>query len=133
MQILNFTKKSNYFLNKDNISKNNNNKKQSDNSIIYFSKNELTLILSLYSKQVSSGLWKDYAIDSKHDIAVFSIYRHTHDQALYQIIKNSKKGHRNNPVFMIKDYNKVLDKGKILSQILSRFEKKIELKKYNSH
>ena len=118
MQILNFTKKSNYFLNKDNISKNNNNKKQSDNSIIYFSKNELTLILSLYSK---------------HDIAVFSIYRHTHDQALYQIIKNSKKGHRNNPVFIIKDYNKVLDKGKFLSQILSRFEKKIELKKYNSH
>ncbi|MDA1136759.1 MAG: DUF2794 domain-containing protein [Proteobacteria bacterium] len=131
MQILNFTKRSNYFLNKDNISKNINNKKKSDKNIIYFSKTELTLILNLYSKQVSSGLWKDYAIDSKYDIAVFSIYRHTHDQALYQIIKISNKGNRENPNFLIKNHNKVLDKSRIFPQMLSIFEKKIELRKYN--
>ena len=30
----------------------------------FFSKEELNLILSLYGKGVSSGKWKDYAIDS---------------------------------------------------------------------
>lgn len=107
------------------------NKVISDKNIIFFLKNELTLILNLYSKQVSIGYWRDYAIDSKNDIAIFSIYRHTHDQPLYQIIKVSKKGHRNKPVFFIKDSIKIIYKSNILQQILFMFEKKINLKKQN--
>jgi len=35
----------------------------SNNHNLYFSKNELSKILNLYSKGVARGQWKDYAID----------------------------------------------------------------------
>ncbi len=41
----------------------------------FFSKEELNLILSLYGKGVSSGKWKDYAIDSSNNETIFSIKR----------------------------------------------------------
>ena len=131
MQIINFNQKANSFLNNNSQYHNGNNKVLSDKNIIYFSKYELTFILNLYSKQVSLGSWRDYAIDSKNDIAVFSIYRHTHDQPMYQVVKTSKKGYRKNPDFFIKDSNKIIYKSKVIEQILSKFEKKINIKKQN--
>ena len=128
MQIINFNQKANSFLKNNSQYHNGNNKVLSDKNTIYFSKYELTVILNLYSKQVSLGSWRDYAIDSKNDIAVFSIYRHTHDQPMYQVVKTSKKGYRNNPDFFIKDSNKIIYKSKVIEQILSKFEKKINIK-----
>ena len=63
--------------------------KNNNKNIIFFSKYELSSILNLYSKQVSKGLWKDYALDSKVNTAIFSIYKHSHDKTIYQIIKKS--------------------------------------------
>ncbi len=60
---------------------------KNNKNFIFFSKYELTSILNLYSKQVSKGFWKDYALDSKANIAIFSIYKHSHDKPIYQIIK----------------------------------------------
>ena len=131
MQIINFNQKANSFLKNNSQYHNGDNKILSDKNTIYFSKYELTFILNLYSKQVSLGSWRDYAIDSKNDIAVFSIYRHTHDQPMYQVVKTSKKGYRNNPDFFIKDSNKIIYKSKVIEQILSKFEKKINIKKQN--
>ena len=131
MGILNFNQKNNYFFKSKSENNNGAYKFSSDKNIIYFSKYELTFILNLYSKQVSFGSWRDYAIDSKIDIAVFSIYRHTHDQPMYQVVKTSKKGHRNNPYFFIKDSNKIIYKSKILELILSKFENKLNIKKQN--
>lgn len=131
MQIINFNQKANSFLKNNSQYQNGNNKVLSDKNTIFFSKYELTFILNLYSKQVSLGSWRDYAIDSKNDIAVFSIYRHTHDQPMYQVVKTSKKGYRNNPDFFIKDPNKIIYKSKFIEQILSKFENKINIKKEN--
>ena len=128
MQIINFNEITNSFPN-INSQHSGKNKILSDKNTIFFSKLEFTLILNLYSKQVSLGSWRDYAIDSKSDIAVFSIYKHTHDKPMYQFFKTSKKGYRNNPDFFIKDSNKIIYKGKVIEQILSKFEKKINIKK----
>ena len=49
----------------------------SNNHNLYFSKNELTKILNLYSKGVSRGEWKDYAIDFNKNNAFFYIFKHT--------------------------------------------------------
>ena len=130
MQIINFNEIANFFPN-NNSQYNGKNKILSDKNIIFFSKLEFTLILNLYSKQVSLGSWRDYAIDSKSDIVVFSIYRHTHDKPMYQIFKISKKGHRHNPDFFIKNSSKIIFKGKVIEKILSKFEKKINIKKQN--
>ena len=59
----------------------------------FFSKEELNLILSLYGKGVSSGKWKDYAIDSSNSETIFSIYRHASEMPLFKITKthNNKR------------------------------------------
>ena len=107
--------------------------KNLEKKIIFFSKLELTSILNLYSKQVSKGYWRDYALDSKIDNAIFSIYRHTHDKPMYQIIKNSKKGFRNKPSFYIKKGEEIISKSKSLFTILSIFEKKLSINKLKKY
>jgi hypothetical protein len=48
----------------------------------FFTRAELNLLLSLYSRHVMSGEWRDYAIDRQDDMAVFSIFRRTFEGAL---------------------------------------------------
>ena len=48
-----------------------------NNHNLYFSKYELVKILNLYSKGVSSGEWKDYAIDFNKNNAFFYIFKHS--------------------------------------------------------
>ena len=130
MQIINFNQITNSFPN-INSQHSGKNKILSEKNTIFFSKLEFTLILNFYSKQVSLGSWRDYAIDSKSDVVVFSIYRHTHDKPMYQFLKISKKGHRHNPDFFIRNSSKIIFKGKVIEKILSKFEKKINIKKLN--
>ena len=104
-----------------------------EKNFISFSKIELTSILNLYSKQVSRGIWKDYALDSQFDNAVFSVYKHTQDKPIYQIIKNSQKRFRNKPIFFIKKDGEIISKSNDLFIILSNFEKKLSIKKLKKH
>ena len=101
----------------------------SEKNFVFFSKFELTTILNLYSKQVSKGTWKDYAIDSKLNTAIFSIFRHSHDRPMYQIIKKSQKGFRNNSEFSIKSDVQIINKSSELLTILSKFERNLSIKK----
>ena len=109
------------------------NLKKIEKNFIFFSKLELTSILNLYSKQVSKGYWRDYALDSKVDNAIFSIYKHSQDKPMYQIIKISQKGFRNKPRFYIKKGEEVINKSNSLSNIISNFEKKLSIKKLRNH
>ena len=119
--------------NKINIKNNTINLKKIEKKYIFFSKLELTSILNLYSEQVSKGHWRDYALDSKIDNAIFSVYKHTQDKPIYQIIKNSQKGFRNIPSFYIKKGEKFLSKSNSLFTILSNFEKKLSIKKLSGY
>ena len=47
------------------------------NSKLFFSKNELTKILSCYSLGVSKGKWKDYALNFKKNEAIFFMFKHS--------------------------------------------------------
>ena len=126
MNVIKFNKRNNH------ISLKNSSTKiiMSEKNFLFFSKFELTTILNLYSKQVSKGIWRDYALDSKVDTAIFSIYRHSHDSPLYQIIKKSQKGFRNKPDFFIKNQVQIINKSNELLTILSKFEKKLCIRKY---
>ena len=104
--------------------------KNNNKNIIFFSKYELSSILNLYSKQVSKGLWKDYALDSKVNTSIFSIYKHSHDKPIYQIIKKSIKGFRNVPDFFITKDKEIINKSSEISTILSKFEKKLSIRKH---
>ena len=103
---------------------------KNNKNFIFFSKYELTSILNLYSKQVSKGFWKDYALDSKANTAIFSIYKHSHDKPMYQIIKKSFKGFRKMPDFFITKDSEIINKSTEISTILSKFEKKLSIRKH---
>ena len=120
-------------LNNINFKKSNINIKTIEKNIICFSKKELSTILNLYSKQVSRGIWRDYALDSQIDNAVFSVYKHSQDKPLYQIIKNSQKGFRKKPIFYIEKNGEIISRSNDLYIILSNFEKKLSIKKLNKH
>ncbi len=55
--------------------------------IVSFDKRELSRLLGLYSMRVASGEWRDYAIDFRPGMAIFSIFRHTAEQPLFAIAK----------------------------------------------
>lgn len=57
------------------------------NGRIAFNRQELNRLLSLYTRRVMTGEWRDYAIDMRREGAVFSIYRHTAEGPLYAVWK----------------------------------------------
>jgi len=134
MNIVKFEKKS-FFTPPKNTNKkyDNVNIKKIEKNFIFFSKFELTSILNLYSNQVSKGYWKDYALDNQNENAIFSVYKHSHDKPMYQIIKNSYKGLKNKLNFYIKKDKEIIIKSSDLYIILLKFEKKLSIKKLKNN
>jgi hypothetical protein len=56
---------------------------------LYFTRFELNQLLGLYSRNVARGVWRDYAIDHRDGLALFSVFRHTHESAAYTIVKSA--------------------------------------------
>src|ERR1700730_15524921 len=56
---------------------------------LYFTRSELNQLLGLYSRQVARGIWRDYAIDRRARMALFSVFRHPHEAPLYRIVKTA--------------------------------------------
>ena len=56
---------------------------------VFFSRPELNQLLSLYSRQVMRGEWRDYAIDQRESAALFSVFRHTQERPLYTVVKSA--------------------------------------------
>ncbi|MEM7222466.1 MAG: DUF2794 domain-containing protein [Pseudomonadota bacterium] len=69
----------------------------------FFSRAELNQLLSLYSRRVMSGEWRDYAIDQQGDTAMFSVYRHAHERPLYTIAKKSGANGRGTEFWVCRD------------------------------
>ncbi len=59
---------------------------------LYFTRAELNQLLGLYSRNVARGIWRDYAIDHRDGQAQFSVFRHTHESAVYTIVKTLAPG-----------------------------------------
>jgi len=56
---------------------------------LFFTRSELNQLLGLYSRNVARGVWRDYAIDHRDGQALFSVFRHTHENPLYTIVKSA--------------------------------------------
>jgi hypothetical protein len=52
-----------------------------------FTRAELSQMLSVYSRRVADGEWRDYAIDNREGVAVFSIFRRSWEPPLFAIVK----------------------------------------------
>jgi hypothetical protein len=58
----------------------------------FFNRRELNLLLSVYSRRVADGDWRDYAIDHRPGMATFAVFRHTHDRPLFIVAKQAGQG-----------------------------------------
>lgn len=56
---------------------------------VYFTRSELNQLLGLYSRHVARGEWRDYAIDHRDGMALFSVFRHTHELPAFSVIKTA--------------------------------------------
>lgn len=82
---------------------------------VYFTRSELSQLLSLYSSRVAAGEWKDYAIDHLIGMAVFSVFRHSYDQPAYAIAKLI--GPRG-PAYTVFNGRRKLTHGQSLAEVL---------------
>ncbi|HYD16931.1 MAG TPA: DUF2794 domain-containing protein [Patescibacteria group bacterium] len=87
-----------------------------------FSQGELSLILGLYGDRVKKGEWRDYAIDSLPDMALFSIYRSSKESPAYAIAKIPSKSALKPSQYAVYSGNQTLRQSASLSEVLQFFD-----------
>ena len=97
-----------------------------NNYKVFFSKAELQIILQTYSKQVSSGVCRDYSIDHSKQKAIFSFFRSTFDKPIFQIEKKTNVKSKSLFDFSITYKQKIIETNVSLSKILIRLDRKFE-------
>jgi len=96
---------------------------------ISFDRQELTQILNVYGRKVASGEWRDYAIDTLKEKAVFSVFRRASEVPLYRIEKAPKLARRQGAYSVIAATGLILRRGRDLSRVLRVLEKGLRLVK----
>lgn len=92
---------------------------------VFFRRAELDAILRVYGRMVSAGDWRDYAIDSLKDRALFSVYRRTSESPLYQIEYNPGLARRQG-AFCVRGANGlILKRGHDLTAVLKVFDRQL--------
>ncbi len=92
-----------------------------------FDRRELMQILSLYSRMVAAGEWKDYAIDSLKDCAIFSVFRRASETPLYRIEKTPRLARRQGAFSVVSANGLILKRGHDLAQVLRVFDKSLRV------
>ena len=92
---------------------------------IRFDRTELKRILNTYGRMVMAGEWRDYAIDSRDDVAVFSVFRRASEMPLYSIEKRPKLKDRQGQYSVIAPGGQLLKRGHDLSTVLRVLERKL--------
>lgn len=97
-------------------------RRERDELPVTFHRRELDQILKIYGTMVAAGEWRDYAISSLREIAVFSVFRRTAETPLYRIEKRPKLRHRQGQFSVLGPEGQVLRRGDELAQVLKVFD-----------
>src|SRR5882672_12352967 len=92
---------------------------------IRFDRPELKRILNIYGRMVVAGEWRDYAIDFRDDVAVFSVFRRASEMPLYSIEKRPRLKDRQGQYSVIAPGGQVLKRGHDLLSVLRVLERKL--------
>lgn len=93
---------------------------------LYFTRAELNQLLGIYSRNVIRGIWRDYAIDHRDGQALFSVFRHTHESAIFTIVK-SAGGSIGEAHFTVLSGRQRVCVGSTLAEALDYFRSKLSL------
>jgi len=92
-----------------------------------FDRHELRQILNVYCTKVAAGEWRDYAIDTLKERAVFSIFRHSSEVPLYRIEKRPKMARKQGLYWIVNASGMILKRGHDLNQVLKAIERRPKL------
>ena len=92
---------------------------------VSFNRAELSAILGLYGRAVAAGVWRDYGISLLHDVAVFSVFRHSAEHPLYRIEKRPKLAARQGQYSVLGMDGRILRRGHDLRQVLRPLEARL--------
>ena len=90
-----------------------------------FERLELNLILDLYGRMVSAGLWKDYALDLGRDAATFSAFRRASERPEMQVVKTPALRLKQGQFALLGEGGAVLRRGHELRPVLAPVERKL--------
>jgi len=94
---------------------------------IAFDRRELTQILDVYGRKVASGEWRDYAIDTLKEKAVFSVFRRASEVPLYRIEKAPRLARRQGAYSVIAATGLILKRGHDLARVLRALDRGLRL------
>ena len=94
---------------------------------IAFDREELSQILDIYGRKVASGEWRDYAIDTLREKAVFSVFRRASETPLYRIEKAPKLSRRQGAYSVIAATGLILKRGSDLGRVLRALDRGLRL------
>jgi hypothetical protein len=94
--------------------------------LVVFERGELGQLLNLYSTRVASGEWRDYAIDFRQGMALFSIFRHAAEQPLFAIAKLAPGSQRQGDYVVVSGPRKIAQ-GKSIGEVLAALERQLRL------
>ena len=87
-------------------------------ALVRFSRQELTVILTVYGRKVARGEWRDYAVDMLRDRALFSIFRRASEVPKFVIEKEPGMRNRQGLYRVTDGQGRVLRRGHELDKVL---------------
>jgi hypothetical protein len=94
---------------------------------IAFDRQELAQILNVYGRKVRTGEWRDYAIDTLREKAVFSVFRRATEIPLYRIEKAPKLSRRQGAYSVVAATGLILKRGHDLARVLRALDRGLRL------
>jgi hypothetical protein len=94
---------------------------------ISFDRRELSQILDVYGRKVASGEWRDYAIDTLREKAVFSVFRRSCETPLYRIEKAPRQARRQGAYSVVAATGLILKRGHDLARVLRALDRGLRL------
>jgi hypothetical protein len=91
---------------------------------VFFTRGELNQLLSLYSRQVMRGEWRDYAIDQRDGAVLFSMFRRSQELPLFTVMKTPPGTSRQGDYALLSGGQKIATGG-TLADVMARLMKMI--------
>ena len=96
-------------------------------TITAFSRQELNAIMAVYGRKVSTGEWRDYALDMTREKAVFSVFRRATEFPLYRIEKNPKLARKQGAYSVVSTTGLIVKRGPDLARVLAVLDQGVRL------
>ncbi len=91
---------------------------------VFFDREDLNRLLGVYSRQVARGVWRDYAIDHRSNMAIFSIFKRSQEQAIFTVTKVLLRGDKE-PNFVLLSRNRQIKSSRDLRQIIDVLQRQL--------